>query len=168
MLIKRFIVISGMMLISACSTINMQQPPAPAGSASAPVPGNASPPATASTSEPVFVPEPKAAHSSPAVIALLEDADSYQRQGDYKAAQSRIQRAQRISPRDPNVYYDLAKTHLQLEDYRLAEQVALKGLSYTQNDKSQLKRFWLLLADIRSAAGDRSAAQTARDNATRY
>lgn len=84
------------------------------------------------------------------------------------AAQSRLQRAQRIAPSDPKVYYQLAKAHYELEDFRLAEQVALKGLSYVQGNNAEQKRFWLLLADIRLKAGDGDGAKAAREQAARY
>lgn len=126
-----------------------------------------SPPAD-STSTDIPVTKPAPAPSNPAVLALLSDAEKYQQQGNLSAAQSRIQRAQRIAPRDPKVYYQLAQTHYELEDYRLAEQVALKGVSYAQGDNAQLKRFWLLLADIRKNAGDGAGAKAAREQASRY
>tara|TARA_R100001143_G_scaffold36694_1_gene34240 strand:- start:3247 stop:3792 length:546 start_codon:yes stop_codon:yes gene_type:complete len=112
--------------------------------------------------------KPAPAPSNPAVLALLSDAEKYQQQGNMSAAQSRLQRAQRISPRDPKVYYQLAQTHYELEDYRLAEQVALKGVSYAQGDNAQQKRFWLLLAEIRTKSGDRAGAKSAREQAARY
>ena len=173
MIQKRFIGISSvLLLLSACSTAPLQQPPVesrsePPPRAEAPAPAQPAEP-SAAPSQPPIAAEPQVAPSSPAVLALLDDARQFQQQGDYQAAQSRIQRAQRIAPRDPNIYYDLAQTHLQLKDYRLAEQVALKGVSYTQGDKSQLKRFWLLLAEIRSASGDRAGAKAAQEQAASY
>lgn len=171
MLQKRFWGISSLLLlISACTSTPIQPPPVE--SRSVPVPRMEAPAQPAEPSAapalPPFTAEPQVAPSSPAVLALLEDARQFQQQGDYQAAQSRIQRAQRIAPRDPNIYYDLSQTHLELKDYRLAEQVALKGVSYTQGDKSQLKRFWLLLAEIRSASGDRAGAKAAREKAASY
>jgi TolA-binding protein len=79
-----------------------------------------------------------------------------------------LQRAQRIAPSDPKVYYQLAKAHYELEDFRLAEQVALKGVSYAQGDNTEQKRFWLLLADIRTKKGDKAGAIAARKQADRY
>lgn len=103
-----------------------------------------------------------------AVVALLSEANNYSEQGDLRSAQTSLQRAQRIAPRDPEVYYALANTHLTLQDYVLAEQVALKGVSLVQGQASQLNRFWSLIATIRNAAGNTSGAQQARDTANRY
>jgi tetratricopeptide (TPR) repeat protein len=105
---------------------------------------------------------------NPAVIALLDSANTAQQQGDFKSAQTTLQRAQRIAPRDPEVYYKLAVTHRNLQDYRLAEQVALKGVSIVQGQNTQLRKFWLLIADIRMQSGDIVAAEKAEYRASRY
>ena len=103
-----------------------------------------------------------------AVIALLNSAKSNTQQGALRSAQITLQRAQRIAPNDPEVYYVLAQTHLELEDYALAEQVALKGVSLAQGQASQLRRFWTLIAEIRTAAGNTQGAKKARDTASKY
>lgn len=110
----------------------------------------------------------KPAQQSTAVIALLDEAGRYSQQGDLRSAQTRLQRAQRIAPRDPDVYFDLAKTHLALQDYPLAEQVALKGVSIVQGQPNQLHRFWTLIAQIRAAAGNTTGAKQAQQTANRY
>lgn len=105
---------------------------------------------------------------STAVIALLDTAENHQQQGDYRSAQTTLQRAQRIAPQDPEVYYKLAATHRELEDFSLAEQVARKGISIVQGQPNQLKRFWLLLSEIYSLAGNDDAANTAQQKANSY
>ena len=110
----------------------------------------------------------KPAQQNTAVIALLNEANNYSRQGDLRSAQTSLQRAQRIAPREPQVYYALANTHLTLKDYSLAEQVALKGVSIVQGQPDQLNQFWNLIAFIRTAAGNTSGAKQARDTANRY
>jgi tetratricopeptide (TPR) repeat protein len=103
-----------------------------------------------------------------AVVALLNEANNYSKQGDLRSAQTSLQRAQRIAPSDPQVYYALANTHLTLQDYGLAEQVALKGVSIVQGQPDQLNQFWNLIAFIREAAGNTSGAKQARETASRY
>jgi len=103
-----------------------------------------------------------------AVIALLDEANNYSQQGDLRSAQTTLQRAQRIAPRDPEVYYSLANTHLALQDFSLAEQVALKGVSIVQGQPDKLHQFWNLISVIRTAAGNSSGAKQARDTANRY
>jgi len=105
---------------------------------------------------------------SDAVIALLNAAEQSQQEGDYQSAQNTLQRAQRIAPRDPEVYYKLAESHRDLEDYKLAEHVALKGVSIAQGQQQQLRRFWLLIAQINMLAGNDEAAKKAQQTADRY
>jgi len=105
---------------------------------------------------------------SAAVVTLLDSAQQYKQDGDLRSAQTSLQRAQRIAPRDPEVYYALANTHRDLEDYALAEQVALKGVSIVQGQPTQLQHFWTLIADIRSEAGNLSGAEKAKEMANRY
>jgi len=103
-----------------------------------------------------------------AVTALLDSAKVALLQGDLKSAQTLLQRVQRIAPRDPNVYYKLASTHLDLKDYKLAENVALKGVSLAQGQDFQLRKFWLMIANIRMQSGDIIAAEKAEHTASRY
>lgn len=180
-----FIMASLVIFLSACSTTPVSQRPAvesrdvPASSPTtesaqtSPVPSQqANPqamPLPSGESAGTDIPtKPAPAPTNPAVLALLSDAEKYQQQGNMSAAQSRLQRAQRIAPSDPKVYYQLAKAHYELEDFRLAEQVALKGVSYAQGDNTEQKRFWLLLADIRTKKGDKAGAIAARKQADRY
>ena len=105
---------------------------------------------------------------SPAVVALLDKAEQARVSGDLRGAQNNLQRAQRIAPRNPKVYYSLAQTHMSLEDYDLAEQVALKGVSLSSGNHVLLKRFWQLLTEIRLRAGDVSGAEVAKLRAQKY
>lgn len=105
---------------------------------------------------------------SPAVLALLKNASKQRQKGDYRSAQNTLQRAQRIAPRDPQVYYELARTHMELETYALAEQVALKGASLVQGQPAEQKKFWNLIAEIRLQSGNAKGAEQARQRANRY
>ena len=114
---------------------------------------------------------PSAIESEPknaAVVALLGSAKQQTKSGETHAAQTSLQRAQRIAPREPEVYYELAKAHVELEDYGLAEQVALKGVSIVQGQPTKLHRFWTLIAGIRTAAGNKNSAKKARELANSY
>jgi tetratricopeptide (TPR) repeat protein len=103
--------------------------------------------------------------SNPAVIALLQGALEQQKQGEYSAAQSSLERAQRIAPRDPHVYMRLADLRRQQGQYLQAEQFALKGLTLARGQSAMERKFWILIADIRSEGGDHSGAAVARDKA---
>lgn len=124
-------------------------------------------PAASPSPSPAPAPQTQS-QQSPAVIALLSDAEQSRNAGDYRAAQGSLQRAQRIAPRDPEVYYSLALTHMELEDYDLAEQVALKGVSVAQGNAYQLRRLWQLLAKIRLRAGDPAGSRQAEQKAASY
>lgn len=106
--------------------------------------------------------------SKPAVIALLSSARAAERDGDLQKAQNDLQRAQRIAPRDPNIYFELADSHYQMQQYPLAEQVALKGVSMAGQDRDLLRQFWLLISEIRYASGNRDGGQQAAQKAEQY
>jgi predicted Zn-dependent protease len=109
--------------------------------------------------------EPKPYIQKPAVAALLAQAEEAQTQGQHRQAQQQVQRAQRIAPNDPFVYFKLAQIHFDLESYALAEQVALKGISVANEQPSLLKKLWLLLAETRSAVGNINGEKAARNKA---
>jgi hypothetical protein len=106
--------------------------------------------------------------SKPAVLALLGSARAAQRDGDLQSAQNDLQRAQRIAPQDPHVYFELADTHYQMQEYSLAEQVALKGVSVAGQDRDLLRKFWLLISEIRYASGNNAGGQQAARQADQY
>ncbi|MDT8311378.1 MAG: hypothetical protein RQ732_08050 [Methylophaga sp.] len=106
--------------------------------------------------------------SKPAVIALMSSARAAERDGDLQKAQTDLQRAQRIAPKDPNIYFELADTHYKLQQYPLAEQVALKGVSVAGQDRDLLRKFWLLISEIRYANGNSDGGQQAEQQADQY
>ncbi|MFY0657556.1 MAG: tetratricopeptide repeat protein [Neptunomonas phycophila] len=105
---------------------------------------------------------------NPAIIALLDSAKQQTNGGNLRAAQTSLQRAQRIAPRDPEVYYSLADTHRRLGEFLQAEQVALKGVAIAQGQNTQLRRLWTLIASIRNDSGDVEGADKAAGIAERY
>jgi len=105
---------------------------------------------------------------SPAVLALLDNADLDRRRGNYQSAENTLGRAQRIAPREPEVYYRMAQVRQQKNLWQQAEQLALRGVALAQGQGAMLKRLWLLIADIRLDAGNQVGAQKARLKANRY
>ncbi|WP_432471072.1 tetratricopeptide repeat protein [Amphritea sp. HPY] len=114
----------------------------------------------------VAAPEPVAV-SNPAVIALLDNARQQQSQGAYSSAQSSLERAQRIAPRDPKVYLQLADLRRIQGQYLQAEQLARKGLAVASDNRAMQRKLWLLIADIRQEGGDSRGAKDARQQAGR-
>lgn len=103
-----------------------------------------------------------------AVVALLDTAQQETQGGDLRAAQNRLERALRIAPRDPQVYYQLADVQRRLGQFLQAEQVALKGVNVASGQAQQQRRLWSLIALIRSDAGDSAGAREAQQKASRY
>jgi cytochrome c-type biogenesis protein CcmH/NrfG len=170
-IIKSVALVTLVAVINGCSPVPSRAPqiesrPADSGEQAAKPKTTA--PKDVTESVPVAPETTQAIPQNPAVIALLDQANSQSQQGDLQGAQTSLQRAQRIAPRDPQVYFSLAQTHLELADYSLAEQVALKGVSLVQGRPAELKRFWLLIAKIRYQAGDTAAAEQAQRTAEKY
>ena len=122
-------------------------------------------PTQQSVSEPA---EQQPSSQNTAVIALLDSAKQDSAGGDLRAAQARLERAQRISPREPEIYYQLADVKRQLGQFMDAEQVALKGVDVTSGQSGMLRRLWALISQIRTEAGDLAGADDARQQAARH
>ena len=105
---------------------------------------------------------------NPAVIALLKNASNQKNSGQMSAAESSLERAQRIAPRDPEIYYELADIRRLEGQWPQAEQLALKGTNMAIGDVIMLRRLWLLIADIREQSGNHAAARKARQQAMQY
>ncbi len=123
---------------------------------------------TVETSVPIAPKVVMQSQPNSAVVALLDTARQQTNNGELRSAQTSLQRAQRISPKDPEVYYALADTHRRLGEFLQAEQVALKGVAIAQGQNSKLRRLWQLIASIRTDAGDLEGADKASGVARRY
>jgi predicted Zn-dependent protease len=102
---------------------------------------------------------------SPAAASLVMEADAQLAQGNADGALSKLERAQRISPRSSEIYYKLSRTYLKLDRLGPAEQFALKGLSLAGNNVKQQRQGWMLLAGIRRANGNVAGAEQAENRA---
>ena len=87
--------------------------------------------------------------SSPAVLALVSDADRSSKAGDLESAVVTIERALRIDPRNPALTYKLAKLRLQQSKPRLAEDLAKKAALLSANDRALKKKSWLFIGEAR-------------------
>ena len=106
--------------------------------------------------------------NNPAVVALLDSARQQQGAGSLAAAQTSLERAQRIAPRDPQVYYQLADVQRQMQKYAEAEQLARRGIALAGGQPETLRKLWLLIASTRKDAGDLTGAREALEQARRY
>lgn len=80
-----------------------------------------------------------AANLSPAAEELVSKAKRYSAAGDSASALRYLERAQRISPRAPQVYLAMAEVRQQQGEIRHARQLANKALSLV-GDNSDLKQ----------------------------
>lgn len=99
------------------------------------------------------------------VLALLTTAQQQQSNGDFNGASSSLERAQRIAPREPQVLYRLAEVRLAQGDAAQAEQLAQRGLSYSNGRPTLQAGLWDLIARARTQQGNTAGAQEAQNRA---
>lgn len=100
-----------------------------------------------------------------AVLALLTTAQQQQGSGDYNGAASSLERAQRIAPREPQVLYRLAEVRLAQGDAGQAEQLAQRGLGYSNDRPALQASLWDLIARARAQQGNTAGALEAQRRA---
>ncbi|QEY57960.1 tetratricopeptide repeat protein [Pseudomonas sp. C27(2019)] len=99
------------------------------------------------------------------VLALLTTAKQQQTSGDFNGAASSLERAQRIAPREPQVLYRLAEVRLAQGNPSQAEQLAQRGLSYSNGRPALQAGLWELIARARAQQGDTAGAEEAQRRA---
>jgi predicted Zn-dependent protease len=111
--------------------------------------------------------QPKKA-SSPAVLALLGQAESSSRAGKLGSAAAKIERALRIEPRNANLIYKLAEVRMQQGKPRLAEDLGKKANILSSGDAGLKRKIWKLIADARQRQGNLPGADAAKAKAALY
>ena len=101
----------------------------------------------------------------PAVVALLDTAEQQANDGDLEAAAASLERAIRIDPRNPALWYHLATVRLSQGEARAAEQLAVKSNSLSTGNTAQQVRNWNLIARARRAQNDMAGAKEAERKA---
>jgi hypothetical protein len=86
---------------------------------------------------------------SPAVLALVSEAETSSRSGDLESAVVTLERALRIDSRNPTLTYKLAALRLKQSKPRLAEDLAKKAALLAADDKALKKKSWLLISEAR-------------------
>ncbi|WP_097461949.1 tetratricopeptide repeat protein [Mangrovitalea sediminis] len=162
--------LSVMMLLAGCSAMGPQEsiyvpvsPPSQASSMPSPSTHEAAP---AKIVTPSYRQQGDAL--SPVAADMIRQANAQIASGDILGGISRLERAQRISPRAPEVYYTMAEGYMRQGDYGTAEQFARKGLSLAGSSDRLRRSGWLLMADILRAQGDGKGAQAALDRANNF
>lgn len=118
-MVSRIVLVSLTMALAACSATQQQPAPAP-GSSQVP---------SAPTQPDAITP---AADGSQAVTGLLIRATAYREDGRPRDAEGLLKRAQRIAPRDAQVYLEYARLYDSLGEGGLAASMAERGLLYCE------------------------------------
>ena len=108
-------------------------------------------------SSPAEAEKPVTAESS-----LLSNANDSTKLEDYSKAIVLLERAIRLSPRDPNLWIRLSEGYLNNDEFELAEQYARKAIVLSKQDKETQIRAWLQLANVFEKTGKTNEAQKLR------
>lgn len=99
--------------------------------------------------------------SSPAVLALLSEAENNRKAGQLDNAASALERGIRIQPRNPLLWHQLAEVRLQQQQPGLAEDLAKKSNQLARGSQPLTQKNWSIIARARRAKGDMSGAEKA-------
>ena len=94
--------------------------------------------------------------------SLLSNASDSTKLEDYSKAIVLLERAIRLSPRDPNLWIRLSEGYLNNDEFELAEQYARKAIVLSKHDKETQRRAWLQLANVFEKTGKAKEAQKLR------
>lgn len=146
---------------TASGVLVPQPPPAP-GAASGVLPPLLPPAGMA----PIEPPQRSSMSKNRAVIALLEQAHANFDAGRHGAADSALERALRIEPRNPWVWEEIAQVRLAQGRYDQAISLARKSNSFAGNGHLVRAINWQLIGKARVAKGDSDGANQAFQQAS--
>ena len=104
---------------------------------------------------------------NPAVVALLAEAERQRAVGNFALAASALERALRISPRDPGLRIALGRLRLDQGDPFQAKELARMAVVYAGNRNDVQADAWDIIADAEDAIGNPMEATLARQEAAR-
>jgi len=99
---------------------------------------------------------------APPVLSLLEEADQLRTAGDFEGASARLERAQRIAPTEPEVYFQLSSLRLEQGSLEDAVNIAVQGVDLSGADQAMKRDLYTVIARAKDALGDASGASEAR------
>ncbi len=105
---------------------------------------------------------------STALLSLFQQADELRNAGDLEAASSRLERAQRIAPTEPEVYFQLSSLRLAESKLEDAVSIATQGIDLAGSDRAMKRDLYNLIARAKDALGDSSGATIARQLARQF
>ncbi|MHB1238420.1 MAG: tetratricopeptide repeat protein, partial [Gallionella sp.] len=148
-----------LLLLAGCAGV-ATRPSTPA-AAPATVPPAAQQPGAAAA------PVPRSAMSgNRAVIALLDRAQTDSEAGQREAAGASLERALRIEPRNPWLWFELAQLRLAQGQYAQAITLARKSNSFSGRQYRVQAENWRVIARARVSQGDAAGADQAFKRAT--
>ena len=144
-----------------------QRLPAPVEQRSPGSPAIATPaPGVARSTTPAAPTTPEAPPQRDATIdALVTKANDQATEGQYQAAAGSLERAIRIAPDDPELWYQLARIRLRQGELVEAEELAGKSRNMAGGQPLLQARNWRLVAVVRRQRGDDTGAQQALETA---
>ncbi len=98
---------------------------------------------------------------NPAVLTLVEQARAETVENKLQSAVATIERAQRLEPRNPWLWQELARLHLAQGDHAQAESLAARSNTWAGSDRALRAANWRLIGAARAARGDAAGAQAA-------
>lgn len=116
--------------------------------------------------EPAEQPNKASDASSPAVLALLDEAEADRQQGNLGSAVANIERALRIQPRNASLWHRLAEIRLEQNQPKLAENLARKSNILAGSDLGLIQKNWQLIASAQRLLGNVEAADEAERKAS--
>lgn len=94
--------------------------------------------------------------------SLLNAANNSTRKKNYSQAIVVLERAIRLSPRDPDLWIRLSDGYLRQESLNLAEQYARKAIRLARGNIELQRSAWLQLANVLEKMGNRKDAHKLR------
>jgi predicted Zn-dependent protease len=110
-------------------------------------------------------PETKPVSENQAVLMLVEQARAETVENKLHSAVATIERAQRLEPRNPWLWQELARLHLAQGNYAQAESLAARSNTWAGNDWILRAANWRLIGEARAARGDTAGAKDAEARA---
>jgi predicted Zn-dependent protease len=106
--------------------------------------------------------------TSPAVVALINEADRSRSRGDLDGSVVVLERALRIDSRNPTLTYKLAQLRLKQSKPQLAEDLAGKAALLAGSDLDLKRKSWLLIAEARQNQQNFQGAKDAKAKAESF
>lgn len=133
-----------------------------------PTPAIVEPPPAPPPPPPPFEPLQNFAPLSPVVGTLVIAANKSSEKGNVESATTTIERAIRIEPRNPTLFYKLALLRLKQSKPKLAEDLAKKSVLLAGSDKQLKRHGWLLIGRARDMQNNSDGAKEARKKAEKF